>query len=549
MNLPLSKTEIRPKFDYLQQILLSQVQDVATETPLQVLTKLSKKTGHKLWIKREDLQPVHSFKVRGAYQKLYRLKQQLQPGDTTHVITASAGNHAQGVALSAKKLSMKAVIYMPLTTPEIKVESVQALGADVKLHGITFDETCRHAMALAAQSNIPFIPPFDDEDVIAGQGTVARELLNQHSELDMVFVPVGGGGLLAGMSLYIKALLPQVKVIGVEVDESACLQAALRAGHPVDLSHVGIFADGVAVKRVGDETFRLCQQFCDDVITVNSDEVCAAIKDIFNDCRAIAEPSGALSLAGAKRYLAEHASNLASEDMTGSPLNIATILSGANLNFDSLRYVSERTALGEHREAILAVTIDERPGSFLGFCEAIGGRVITEFNYRMNAVTDSSTATIYVGLKLNGGLGDLDEIKASLAEKQYQFIDLTRDETAKLHVRHMIGGVKRNSTHERVFSFEFPEYPGALLNFLRQLGHRWNITLFHYRNHGAARGDVLVGFEVEPEHLNQFTQFLEHVRDTKGFAWREETSNPGYQLFLGDVSSATQGETCTSLSE
>lgn len=496
---------------YLKKILLSPVYELARETPLQSLKKLSARLGTTVLLKREDLQAVHSFKLRGAYNKLVQLTpEQKQKG----VIAASAGNHAQGVALSAQKLGIAATIVMPTTTPDIKVESVKRFAAKVVLHGDSFDEAFAHCQHLAQQEELLLIPPFDDPEVIAGQGTIAKELLQQDPHLQLVFVPVGGGGLAAGVAVYIKQLLPSVKVIGVEAEDSACLQAALEHGAPIDLERVGLFADGVAVKRIGNETFRLCQQYLDEVISVNSDEICAALKDIFEDCRAIAEPSGALALAGLKKYHQQEPKNQ----------RMAAILSGANMNFHTLRYVSERCELGENKEAVLAVTIPEQQGSFLSFCQLLGGRAITEFNYRY---ASNSSACIFVGIKISEQ-AELQHISSCFENNNYSVVNLSDDEMAKLHVRYMVGGRLSEALDERLFSFEFPEHPGALLKFLSTLGSRWNITLFHYRNHGAAYGRVLAGFEVSEAQLPAFEQYLSQL----AFVWKDETDNPAYQFFL-----------------
>lgn len=526
-----SKTKLCPEFSYIQQIQLANIYDLVEETPVAKLKKLSTRLGHELFLKREDLQPVHSFKLRGAHHKLRSLSQDER---SNGVIAASAGNHAQGVALSASSLGIRATIVMPVTTPEIKVQSVKNLGADVILHGISFDDANQFALARAEEKQLTFIPPFDDEKVIAGQGTAARELLQQLQGVDYVFIPVGGGGLFAGMAVYIKNIAPHVRVIAVEAEDSACFLAAMHEGQPVDLSHVGIFADGVAVRRIGQETFRVAEAYCDAVVTVTSDEICAAIKDIFDDLRAIAEPAGALSLAGMKKILTEGAAGAAWLKSDGaefkalelpSMVRAAAILSGANMNFDNLRYVSERTEIGEKREAVLAVTISEKSGSFMQFCEALGGRVITEFNYRQANAHD---AHVFVGIRLREGNAELMEILQALEAKGYAVQDLTHDETSKLHIRYMVGGVCRREFQETVVSFEFPEYPGALKRFLSQLGQDWNITMFHYRNHGAAQSSVLAGFEVKEEQRDAFFDCLKAL----GYCWRDETSNIGYKLFL-----------------
>jgi threonine dehydratase len=512
--------------DYLRRILLAPVYDVAVETELTPLTKLAARLGGNIFLKREDQQPVHSFKLRGAYNKLTSLTEQ----QCIHgVIAASAGNHAQGLALAANKLGIKATIVMPITTPEIKVDNVRRFGAEVRLIGKSYNEAQAAALDYAKAEQKTMIHPFDDIDVIAGQGTVAKELLQQQPHVDVVFVPVGGGGLLAGMAVYLKQLKPEIKVIGVEAQDSACLQAAMAAGKPVDLDHVGIFADGVAVKRIGEHTFDLIQRFCDQVITVTSDEICASIKDIFEQTRVIAEPAGALSLAGLTKYCSVAENN-------GETRNMVAILSGANMNFHSLRYISERCELGEQKEAILAVTIPEKKGSFRKFCQSIGGRVITEFNYRYagnRSGQSGKQAQIFVGLRLSSAENERQQLITSLSSANYQVTDFTENELAKLHVRYMVGGngsarAQEKIAQERIFSFEFPEYPGALETFLDTLGEHWNITLFHYRNHGAAFGQVLAGFEVSDE---QQLEFFRHLKDL-GYQYQEETQNPSYQAFL-----------------
>lgn len=495
---------------YLREILLSPVYQAAVETPLQAMPKLAQRLGHHVLLKREDHQPVYSFKLRGAFHKLHKVAAQ---NPTAQVVCASAGNHAQGVAMSASKLGLNATIVMPITTPEIKVAAVRARGGHVMLHGTAFDEANRFAIELAATQGAVYIPPFDDADVIAGQGTVAKELLTQHNKLDAVFIPVGGGGLLAGMAVYIKAVLPNVRVIGVEPDDANCLEVAMLNGAPVTLPRVGLFADGVAVKRIGSENFKLAQLYCDDVVTVSSDEICAAIKDIFEDLRAVAEPAGALALAGLKKYAAtaDHSQNF------------AAVLSGANLNFDTLRYVSERCELGEKKEAVFAVTIPEEKGSFRRFCETLGGRAITEFNYRY---ASDNKAHIFVGIKLRSGAEELKQVTQALLDAGYDFQDLSDDELAKLHVRYMIGGMPPRLVQEQVYQFNFPEYPGALMNFLNTLGEKWNITLFHYRNHGAATGDVLAGFEIaDPAEIEGHLEAL-------GYPYQLVSGNRAYKTFL-----------------
>jgi threonine dehydratase len=503
------------QLDYLRRILLAPIYDVVVETELTHLTKLSTRLNNQIYLKREDQQPVHSFKLRGAYNKLNSLTEE----ECTHgVIAASAGNHAQGLALAAKKLGIKATIVMPTTTPDIKVDNVRRFGGEVRLVGNSFNEAQIASVEYAKAENKKIIHPFDDVDVIAGQGTVAKELLQQLPNADVVFIPVGGGGLLAGMSVYLKQLSPNTRIIGVEAEDSACLKAALAAGKPVDLEQVGLFADGVAVKRIGENTFDLIQHYCDEVITVSTDEICTSIKDIFEQTRVIAEPAGALSLAGLQKYCLTSKGNE----------SLAAVLSGANMNFHTLRYVSERCELGEKKEAILAVTIPEEKGSFKNFCQAIGNRAITEFNYRFSG---KPSAEIFVGIRLGGSVQERQQLLQGLVSANYQVRDFTDNELAKLHVRYMIGGKSPNSINkndERLFSFEFPEHPGALEKFLAAMGEYWNITLFHYRNHGAAFGQVLAGFDLDKNQQNEFFQHL----DDLGYQWQEETDNLAYQTFL-----------------
>ena len=500
------------QFDYVKAIKQADMSPLVVKTDVSRVKSLEAKYENDIWLKREDQQPVFSFKLRGAYNKL----RQLPTG--ADVITASAGNHAQGLAYSASYLGHKARIVMPETTPQIKIEAVRNFGGQVIIHGHNFDVANAYAMSLAEKEGALFVPPFDDRDVIVGQGTVARELLEQLPGLDAVFIPVGGGGLFAGMATYIKSVNPKIQVIAVEAEDSACLDAAINAGEPVDLDYVGSFADGVAVKRIGKETFRLAKQYYDQVITVNSDAICAAMQDIFVSMRAISEPSGALSLAGLKKWCDESGE-------TGKRL--AAVLSGANLNFNTLRYVAERTALGQRNEALLAVTIPEEKGSFKNFCKAIHSRPITEFNYRY--AVDSERAEIFVGIGLRNGEQELDDIKVELAEGGYEFVDLSDNELAKLHIRYMVGGRGGEQARERLFRFDFPEYPGALLRFLETLGSKWNISLFHYRNQGAAIGNVLAGIDV-PEQDNQ--EFAQHLQQLN-YQYSEETDNPCYQRFLG----------------
>ncbi len=505
--------------EYLKKILLAPVYEAAVNSDCVLMNRLSSELGNQIYLKREDQQPVKSFKLRGAYNRISQLSdEQLAKG----VIAASAGNHAQGMAYAAKQKKIHATIVMPETTPDIKVDAVRRFGGkwvEIVQHGTSFDTASKYAQALCAERELTYIPPFDDPDVIAGQGTIAREMLEQQPDLDTLFVAVGGGGLAAGIAVYVKQLKPEIKIIAVESEESACLKAALAAGKPVTLPTVGIFADGVAVKTIGTETFRLCQQYVDEVITVSNDEICAAIKDIFDDTRVIAEPAGALSIAGIRKYCQTH-------KVTGH--HFGGILCGANINFHTLRYVSERCELGERKEAVFAVKIPEVTGSFKRFCEVLGGINITEFNYRF---ANAQQAYVFVGVKLKRGLEEYAELTATLAENGYEAIDLSNDELAKLHIRHMVGGKPPVAIAERVFGFEFPEYPGALMHFLKTLGERWNITLFHYRNHGAAEGLVLVGFDL-PEHLS--ADFEEHL-NALGYTYQEHTGNAAYQFFLGSV--------------
>lgn len=505
--------------DYLKRILLSPVYEVAINSELVRLPRLSEALGNHIWLKREDQQAVKSFKLRGAYNKISALsEQQLQAG----VVTASAGNHAQGVAYSARIKQIMATIVMPETTPDIKVEAVRNFGQQyvhVVLHGTSFDQAKEEALRLAEVNHLTMVPPFDDEDVIAGQGTIGRELLEQNADLDILFIAVGGGGLAAGISVFLKQLKPDLKIIAVESDESACLQAALKAGKPVSLPSVGIFADGVAVKTIGEEPFRLCQQYVDEVITVNTDEICAAIKDIFDDTRVIAEPAGALSVAGIRKYLSQH-------DVQGKQLG--GILCGANINFHTLRYVSERCELGEQKEAVFAVKIPEQKGAFKRFCELLGGRTITEFNYRY---AHEGEAHIFVGIKLRFGKEEYHQLENLMSEQGYNCFDLSENEMAKLHVRYMVGGRPSTLVDEHIFSFEFPEYPGALMNFLNTLGENWNISLFHYRNHGAAEGLVLAGFNIPEEGRDDFDAHLQKL----GYKYEEQTDNPAYRFFLSDL--------------
>ena len=498
--------------DYLKATLCSAVYDVADVTPLEKMEKISSRIGNQIFVKREDRQLVHSFKIRGAQAMIASLNEDERK---CGVIAASAGNHAQGVAFSATKLGINSLIVMPLTTADIKVEAVKEFGGEVLLYGANFDEAKAKAMELAKEQNRIFIPPFDHPLVIAGQGSIAMELLQQNAKLDRIFVPVGGGGLAAGIAVLIKQIMPTIKVIAVEPSDAACLKAALDAGKPVDLSRVGLFAEGVAVKRIGDETFRLCQQYIDDIVTVDSDEICAAVKDLFDDVRAIAEPSGAVALAGLKKYVNQH--NIRGE-------NLAHILSGANLNFHNLRYISERCELGEKREVLLSVTIPEKKGSFLNFCKLLGGRSVTEFNYRYH---DDKSACIFVSVRISKS-NEKEDILQELAAAGYPVVDLSEDEMAKLHVRYMIGGKPCKTIQEQVYSFEFPESQGALLKFLQTLGTNWNISMFHYRSHGTDYGRVLCAFEIDETDSNKFAQHLTEL----GYGFHNETQNSSIKLFL-----------------
>jgi len=500
---------------YLKMILNARVYEVARETPLDPAPRLSQRLGNRVWMKREDLQPVFSFKLRGAYNKIAHLSDE---ECARGVIAASAGNHAQGVALGARHRGIKALIVMPRTTPQIKVAAVRGYGARTVLHGDSYDEACAHALEIAVEKGMVFIHPFDDPQVIAGQGTVAMELLQQHTGYPhAIFVPVGGGGLIAGMAAYVKALRPEIKMIGVEPDDAPSMHQALAAKRRVTLKQAGIFADGVAVRQVGAETFKVARRCVDEVILVSTDEICAAIKDIFDDTRSIVEPAGALAVAGLKRYVERD--GLRDHDLIA-------VNSGANMNFDRLRHVAERADLGERREALLAVTIPEQPGSFRRFCKTLGHRSITEFNYRY---ADTARAHVYAGVELREGDAEREALVAQLREEGYPVIDMTENEVAKLHIRHMVGGHAPSVDNEVLFRFEFPERPGALLQFLTAIGERWNISLFHYRNHGADYGRVLVGIQVPAADRKRFREFL----DGSGYPYWDETANPVYDLFLG----------------
>lgn len=498
---------------YIKQILEARVYDVVEETPLDRARFLSERLQNRILLKREDLQPVYSFKLRGAYNRMVRLSPEQR---ACGVIAASAGNHAQGVAFSAQKLGIQAIIVMPETTPDTKVRAVKSYGAKAVLWGDTFDEACAHAYRLADEKGYTFIHPYDDPDVIAGQGTIGMELLRQESgPLDAIFVPVGGGGLIAGISAFVKYLRPEIKIIGVESDESACLTAALEKNRRVVLPEVGIFADGVAVAQIGKEPFRIARQCVDDMITVNSDEICASIKDIFDDTRSITEPAGALALAGLKKYV---------QQAQWRNKTLIAINSGANTNFDRLRHISERAELGEQREALLAVTIPEKPGSFQRFCRVLGKISISEFNYRF---ADKDAAHVFVGVQIRSH-NERQLLIERLREKGYIAQDLSDNEMAKLHIRHMVGGRPPNIGDELLYRVEFPERPGALMAFLSKLGERWNISLFHYRNHGAAYGRVLLGFQAEASAVREIERVLADIN----YPFHSEVANPAYQLFL-----------------
>lgn len=502
---------------YLRRILLSRVYDVALETPLEEAASLSRRLGNRVLLKREDAQPVFSFKLRGAYNKMARLSpDELRRG----VIAASAGNHAQGVALAARKLGCEATIVMPVTTPAIKIAAVRRLGGQVVLSGESFSDAGRHAAELVRQTGAVFIPPFDDADVIAGQGTIGMEILRQHpAPIDAVFMPIGGGGLAAGVAAYIRHLRPEIRLIGVEPVDSDAMRRSIEAGYPVELSEVGLFADGVAVKRVGDETFALCRDLLDEIVTVDTDAICAAIKDIFEATRVVAEPAGALSLAGLKAWVA--AEN--ARDQT-----LVAIVSGANMNFDRLGHVVDRSELGSEREALLAVTIPEQVGSFRRLCAAIGNRNITELCTRFG---DPENGRVLVGIKTQGK-ADVAEAMDDLRKQGFAVMDLSDNELAKLHLRHMVGGNAPQLEHERLLRFAFPERPGALRNLMDAMRMEFSITLFQYRYHGADYGRVLMGFDVPEEKRADFEDFLARVAGM-GYPHTDETENPAYRMFLG----------------
>lgn len=500
--------------DYLERILTARVYDVAQESPLDLAPRLSDRLQNRILLKREDMQSVFSFKLRGAYNKMAQL-----PPDQLHqgVIAASAGNHAQGVALGARQLGTTALIVMPVTTPKVKVDAVKARGGQVVLHGDTYDDAYAHARQLSEEKGLTFIHPFDDPDVIAGQGTIGMEILRQYQKpIHAIFIAIGGGGLISGIAAYIKRLRPDIRIIGVEPVDAAAMHQSLQVGKRVRLSHVGLFADGVAVREVGEETFRLCQEYVDEIVLVNTDDICAAIKDVFEDTRSILEPAGALAVAGAKAYIEREQI----QDQT-----LVALACGANMNFDRLRFVAERAELGERREAIFAVTIPEERGSFRKFCACLGNHNLTEFNYR---IADRQEAHIFVGVQIQNR-ADAAQIAQSLEDQGFKTLDLTDDELAKLHLRHMVGGRSPMAGNELLYRFEFPERPGALTKFLGCMSPDWNISLFHYRNNGADYGRIVVGTQVPPDEMNEWQSFL----DTLGYPYSDESQNPAYQLFLG----------------
>ncbi len=504
---------------YLKRILTARVYDVAQETPLERADWLSRRIGNTVLLKREDLQPVFSFKLRGAYNKMAHLDAgQLSRG----VICASAGNHAQGVALAAQRLGCRAVIVMPVTTPRVKVDAVLARGAEVVLHGDSYSDAAAHATALQQREGLTFVHPFDDPDVIAGQGTIGMEILRQHpGPIDAIFVAIGGGGLAAGIGAYVKQLRPDIRLIGVQTTDSDAMARSLKAGRRVELHDVGLFSDGTAVKKVGEETFRLCREYLDDVILVDTDAACAAIKDVFQDTRSILEPAGALAIAGAKAWVERESA------ARGAPVEGRTLVAvacGANMNFDRLRFVSERAEVGEQREAVFAVTIPEERGSFRRFCELVGPRNVTEFNYR---IADAKVAHVFVGVQV-AGRDEARAIADNFVAHGFATLDLTDDELAKLHIRHLVGGHSPLARDERLYRFEFPEKPGALMRFLTSMSPDWNISLFHYRNHGADYGRILVGLQVPPRDEKALAAFLRAL----GYPHTDETAHPAYRLFL-----------------
>jgi threonine dehydratase len=500
--------------DYLKRILTARVYEVARETPLEPAPLLSARLKNRLLVKREDQQPVFSFKLRGAYNKMARLSpEQLARG----VIAASAGNHAQGVALAARKLGCRAVIVMPLTTPQVKIDAVRGRGAEVVLQGDSYSDAYAHALTLQAEQGLEFVHPFDDPDVIAGQGTIGMEILRQHTgPIHALFAAIGGGGLISGIAAYVKQIRPEIRVIGVQTIDSDAMKRSIEAGRRVERAEVGLFSDGTAVKKVGEETFRLCRQHVDEIILVDTDAICAAIKDVFEDTRITLEPAGALAIAGAKAYVER-------ERLRNQTL--VAIACGANMNFDRLRFVAERAEVGERREAVFAVTIPEERGSFRRFCELVGERNVTEFNYR---IADERLAHVFVGIQIQKP-GDAGKIARNFERAGFATLDLTDDELAKLHIRHLVGGRSALARDEHLFRFEFPERPGALMRFLSSMSPNWNISLFHYRNHGADYGRILVGLQVPADEKRQFREFL----STIGYRYWDESAHPAYRLFLG----------------
>lgn len=505
--------------DYLQKILTARVYDVATETPLEIANTLSQRTGNRIYFKREDMQSVFSFKLRGAYNKMAHLTPaQLKRG----VICASAGNHAQGVALSAARLGCRAVIVMPTTTPKVKIDAVKARGGEVVLFGESFTDAYQHALTLEKKQKLTFVHPFDDPDVIAGQGTVGMEILRQHPDpIHAIFVAIGGGGLISGIAAYVKAVRPDIKIIGVQTTDSDAMARSIKAGRRITLSDVGLFSDGTAVKLVGEETFRITKELVDDIILVDTDAVCTAIKDIFQDTRSIVEPAGALAVAGAKAYI-ERAKGSKKPIINES---LITIACGANMNFDRLRFVAEMADVGESREAVFAVTIPEEHGSFKRFCETVGPRNVTEFNYR---ISDAASAHIFVGIQTDSP-DEPAKIAKAFEKQGFNTLDLTHDELAKVHIRHLVGGKSALAKDELLYRFEFPERPGALMRFLNAMNPNWNISLFHYRNQGGDVGRILVGLQVPKKEMKTFRAFLDNL----GYRHWDESKNPLYKLFLG----------------
>ncbi len=500
--------------DYLIRINTAKVYDIAQVSPLDKAPILSNRLHNKVLLKREDLQPIFSFKLRGAYNKIVGL---LAAERAAGVIAASAGNHAQGVALAGQKLGIRTIIVMPRTTPQIKIAAVRQRGAEIILQGDTYDQACQYALGIAAEKKHVFIHPYDDVDVIAGQGTIGKELHEQCTEaIDAVFIPVGGGGLIAGIAAYLKAKRPETKIIGVEPEDAPTLHAAMQAGERIVLKQVGLFADGVAVRQIGKETFRVAQRYVDEVVLVTTDQICAAIKDNFDETRVMAEPAGALAIAGMKKYVAEYQLR---------DCHLIALVSGANINFDRLGHIVERYEIGENTESLFAVTIPERPGSFLDFCRLLEHRTITEFNYRY---ADKVDAHIFVGLKFADAAREKNVLIQLLRSNGYSVLDISENEMAKVHLRHMVGGQSKGADNERLFRFQFPERPGALLEFLEKMQRNWNISLFHYRNHGAAYGRVLVGMQVPDEALSELHAFIKQV----GYRYHDESDNPVYPLFL-----------------